>query len=320
MLAALRPTAIVFCRADVWPNLVDAAAARGVALGVVSATLPAGSARLLAPAATLLRDAFTRIHSVGAIGAGDAERIRSLGVPAERVSVTGDTRFDQVWERARRPAPDSVAALAADRPTLVAGSTWPSDEEVLLPALRAARKEYPGLRALIAPHEITASRIRALEQSLGGGEAATVVRTSAAAGVARKNSALAAADVVIVDEYGILGDLYGLADIAFVGGGFHRAGLHSVLEPAAFGAPVIFGPHHSTRREARMLIEAGGGRSTRGRAELERVLQEWLRDPVARALAGDAASSFVEKGLGAAERSYALVAGLLELSGNAPVR
>jgi 3-deoxy-D-manno-octulosonic-acid transferase len=125
---------------------------------------------------------------------------------------------------------------------------------------------------------------------------------------------------VIVDEYGLLGDLYRLADISFVGGGFHRAGLHSVLEPAAFGTPVVFGPHHGTRREARLLIEAGGGRSVGSRAQLDQVLREWLRDPAGRALAGAAARSFVQDGLGAAERSYALVAGLLEVSGSAPTR
>src|SRR5918992_430641 len=69
------------------------------------------------------------------------------------------------------------------------------------------------------------------------------------------------ADVVLVDRTGVLGDLYALANAAFVGGGFHAAGLHSVLEPAAFGVPVLFGPRYKMSRDARLLVTAGGGAS-----------------------------------------------------------
>jgi 3-deoxy-D-manno-octulosonic-acid transferase len=229
----------------------------------------------------------------------------------ERITVTGDTRFDQVWARASRQEPEAVQRLASDRPTLVAGSTWPSDEEVLLPAVTAVRRKHPELRLILAPHEVTASRLSGLEQALA--------RTGAA--MARLNSGnAAAADVVLVDGYGVLGDLYRLASFAFVGGGFHRAGLHSVLEPAAFGAPVFFGPLHSASRDARMLIDGGAGRSVGRRAEIEALLLKWLGDPTARSEAGDAARNLVQAGLGASERSYALVAALLELSGIARPR
>ena len=119
------------------------------------------------------------------------------------------------------------------------------------------------------------------------------------------------ADVILVDRYGVLGDLYAVADVAFVGGGFHSAGLHSILEPAAFGAPVLFGPRHHKSREATKLIEAGGGAVVTGVADLTIRLRDWLGSPAARDAAGSSARLMVQKSLGAAERSYDLVMALL---------
>lgn len=309
---ALRPSALVFCKTDVWPNLVDAAAARDVPLGLISAMLPASSGRLRAPAVMLLRPAFARLDSVGAVDARDAERLQQLGVQRDRISVTGDTRFDQVWARATRETLEIVEQLKSDRPTLVAGSTWPSDEDVLLRAVHAVRKTEPRLRLIIAPHEVTPSRLGALEQALSA--RAGTARPPAARVARLSEDGAAEADVVLVDGYGVLGDLYRLADIAFVGGGFHRAGLHSVLEPAAFGAPVLFGPYHRSSRDAQLLLSAGGAHAVRTHAELENRLGTWLRDEDGRRAASAAARDLVRSSLGAAERSYALVTGLLELS------
>jgi len=120
------------------------------------------------------------------------------------------------------------------------------------------------------------------------------------------------ADVVLVDRVGVLGDLYALATVAYVGGGFHSAGLHSVLEPAAFGAPVLFGPRFDNSRDAALLIDAGGGASVDTDARLAEQLRNWLTDDAARTSAGTAARRLVEKGLGAADRSWRLVERLLD--------
>jgi len=105
--------------------------------------------------------------------------------------------------------------------------------------------------------------------------------------------------------------LYALADVAYVGGGFQAAGLHSILEPAAFGAPVVFGPRNDKSREAAKLAQAGGGAIVTGGAELSIRLGDWLGSIPSRDAAGAAARAMVESGLGAAERSYALVTALL---------
>ena len=123
---------------------------------------------------------------------------------------------------------------------------------------------------------------------------------------------MASTDVVLVDRFGVLGDLYAIADVAYVGGGFHSAGLHSVLEPASFGAPVLFGTQFHKSRDAGNLIEAKGGASIKGEIDLELRLKDWLGSVAARDVAGAAAKAMVQSGVGAAERSFALVSSLLD--------
>ena len=306
-LAALAPSALVFSKLDVWPTLAREAAHRGTRLGLISATLADASSRRSPLASSLLRDAYARLEHVGAISADDADRLVALGVPSSRVSVTGDTRYDQVWARAQ--GVDRHSALLAPltdagRPTLVAGSTWPADEARLLPAWARVVRRHAVLRPrlIIAPHEPTPAHVTPIE------------RWAAAEGLRGARLAeggASDADVVVVDRVGVLGDLYALADVAFVGGGFHAAGLHSVLEPAAFGAPVIFGPRHHASRDAALLLDADAAVSASDDAQLARALDNWLTDATARRAAGDAAKSVVHRGLGAAERSWQLVAELL---------
>ena len=304
MLRAIRPSALVFSKLDVWPVLVDEAVRQGVGVALIAATLAERSGRQGPLGRALLHDAYRALRVVGAIDAADAMRLQGLGVRADRVQVTGDTRYDQVWARAHAIDRTSglIADLAGTRPTLVAGSTWPSDERVLEDAWRAVRRQSPDARLIIAPHEPDESHLAPIEEWIAReGWRGARLGTSAAGG----------ADVVVVDRVGVLGDLYALADIAYVGGGFHAAGLHSVLEPAAFGAPVLFGPRFSGSRDAGLLIAAAAGQATENAGALEAALLAWLRDDDARARAGARARAMVENGLGAAERSMALVAGLL---------
>jgi 3-deoxy-D-manno-octulosonic-acid transferase len=303
-LAALAPDALVFSKLDVWPTLASEASHRGTRLGLVSATLAARSSRRSGVASALLRDAYARLDLVGAISADDADRLIALGVPARRVTITGDARYDQVWERASRVDGHSrlLAPLRDARPTLVAGSTWPADEAALLPAWARAVTGRGRARLVIAPHEPTVAHLAPIEA--WSRESGLRVARLGAPGAPE-------ADVVLVDRLGVLGDLYALADLAFVGGGFHDAGLHSVLEPAAFGAGVVFGPRHGASRDARLLLDADGGVSVDGAPLLQDLLARWLRGADDWRVIGDRARAVVHAGLGAAERSYALVAELL---------
>ena len=305
VLRALRPTALVFSKLDVWPMLVGEASQRGVQLGLISGTVSDVSSRSGFVATALLHGCYEALDRVGAASEADAERIIELGADRARVEVTGDTRFDQVWQRARNVnrASSALAPLVARRPTLVAGSTWPADEEVLLEAWPAIRRDIPDARLVIAPHEPTPEHLRPIEAW-----AATEKLSLAHVSTPESSNA----DVVLVDRVGVLGDLYSIATAAFVGGGFHSAGLHSVLEPAAYGVPVAFGPRHSNSREAIMLARSRGADAVVTVDETIEVLEQWLGDATAREHAGSNARAFVQRGLGAGERSYDLVMRLLE--------
>lgn len=303
-LDSLRPRALVFSKLDVWPELTHQAAARGVRLGLTSATLAEASSRRGGIASSLLLDAYASLDAVGAIDAGDAERLVALGVRADAITVTGDTRYDQVWERAMHVDRSSelLAPLVSERPTLVAGSTWPSDEAVLLPAWLDVRRALSSARMVIAPHEPTSAHLEPIER-WAARNAISLARLG--------TPAAKSAEIVLVDRVGVLGDLYALADAAYVGGGFRSAGLHSVLEPAAFGAPVAFGPRFVSSRDARLLEESGGGAHAHDAEALAGMLSEWLSDRSARERTGGKAREVVRSGLGAAERSSALVERLI---------
>ncbi|MBX3174606.1 MAG: hypothetical protein KF709_09355 [Gemmatimonadaceae bacterium] len=303
LFESLHPSALVFAKLDVWPVLTEAAAAHGIPVAVVSATMSVRSGRRGHVARALSRDAFASLSRVGAVDASDAERLVATGVRRDAISVTGDTRYDQVAARAASVRFDAapLAALRSDRPTLVAGSTWPADERELLPAWRALRERVPDARLIIAPHEPTATHCAPIERWA----------RDAGLSLAAIDVATAETDVVLVNKVGVLGDLYVLATAAFVGGGFHAAGLHSVLEPAAFGSPVLFGPRCDASRDAVLLQQCKGAESLRNTDELARALRILLTETDTRARAGRAARQLVDAGLGASDASVALVEALV---------
>jgi 3-deoxy-D-manno-octulosonic-acid transferase len=325
-LDAVRPTAIVFSATDIWPELARQAGARNVALGVISATLAPTSSRRGAAARGFLRAAYGALDRVGAIDEADAAALERLGVPRARIAITGDTRHDAAHARlaALRPDAPHLAALKGDGrdapPIVVAGSTWPSDEQVLMPALAEARRRGARFRLVIAPHEPAVPRLAALEAKLDYCMPAGMrrVRLSALLATGSReplppgNLPSGNWDAVVVDKVGLLAELYTTASVAYVGGGFHGKGLHSVIEPAAAGVPVLFGPRWQGSRDARLLLAADGAVAARDRTELSAGLSLWLQDETARATAAAAARAVVERGRGAADRSLQLVIDLVE--------
>ncbi len=306
LLDALAPSVLVFAKLDVWPVLVERAVARGVPVALISATLAASSGRLGWWSRQLVGDAYASLNAVGAIDIDHGERLIGLGVKRQVLRITGDTRFDQVAERADSVNRNSplLAALASTRTTLVAGSTWPADEAVLCAAWSALSTsgDSPAPRLIIAPHEPTPAHCASIEawaRTAGLG----VVRLSQVEGGRWAEDA----DVVLVDRVGVLGELYALADIAFVGGGFHSAGLHSVIEPAAFGVPVAFGPRHGMSREAGLLLAAGGGHAVRNAGELGTQVRVWVADEARRKYEGDCARAVVQREVGATGRTVRMI-------------
>ena len=306
VLDAVRPDVIVFTQREVWPTLAEEAAARGVPTVLIAGTMPQGAGRLSRPGRILLGPAFRSLRAVAAISKEDGDRFGLLGVEKDRVTVTGDPGIDGVRDRAARidrGAPHMQIFGTGFRgeggPILVAGSTWPSDEKVLIPALARVRESVPGLRLVLAPHEP------------GGYDFVGLGRRLAADGwipaLLGKVGEVHGVDAILVDRVGVLADLYGLASVAYVGGGFHKSGLHSVLEPAAVGVPVLIGPQYQGSVHATRLLAVGGARVVADADVLAGTLREWLEVPEKNEDRGQLAMDYIENQREAAEYTADLI-------------
>lgn len=329
-LDALRPSLLVFTKTEVWPTLTREATARGIPVALVAGTLRPGAGRSSGLGRLLLSSSFSALSRVCAVHESDAHALVGLGVDPATLSVTGDPGVDAALERAAAARTES-AHLApfraligmgqgegrASRPyehlVLVAGSTWPDDEDWLRRAARGF-KASPGrsasaavrLTVVLAPHEPTPSRVAELKSAWDRPDrpARTLTEVEAA-------GALEDATTVVVDRLGVLSQLYTVGDLAYVGGGIGRSGLHSVVEPAACSLPILHGPNHRSSLIAGELLEAGGARVVNDAEELKQAIGLWVEDRAARLEAGRMAREALERHRGASDRTAeALVASL----------
>ena len=310
LLSALHPDLLVFSKLDVWPELSTRASTTGTEVAMVAATVSPGSSRLRWPARPLLTPGYRAVAAATAISSEDAARLARLGVAPGRIQVLGDPRFDSVMEKLRAVSSEEpLLRFGHGAPTMVAGSTWPRDESVLLRAFAAVRRCHPEARLILVPHEPTGAHLELIDRTAVAVGLPAPVRLSVAAGPA---------PLLVIDRLGVLAAVYGAGTMAFVGGGFGRAGLHSVLEPAAWAVPVGFGPRWGNSRDAALLLEGRGGAALsrlgtrKAAAELEKQWNAWITDDVERRVQGIRAREVVERGLGASVRSAEMLVRLLK--------
>jgi 3-deoxy-D-manno-octulosonic-acid transferase len=307
LIEELDPSLLVFAKLDVWPELATRAALSGCDVAIVAATVSPGSGRLRWPARQFLEPGYQAITRAAAVAPDDAHRLERLGVARERIQVLGDPRFDSVLDRVLGVA-DNEPLLQWGRgaPTLVAGSTWPADETVLLSAFADVRQRRPDARLIIVPHEPTEEHLVGLDRA---------ARSAGLPAPLRLSSADRPPPLLVVDRVGALATLYGAGAAAYVGGGFGRAGLHSVLEPAAWGVPVAFGPRWQNSRDAALLLDAGAAVALPDTRRGPRVLAEqwvgWIDDSEGRKEQGSRGRELVERSLGASARSAAMLSELI---------
>lgn len=310
VMESLRPGLVVFTKTEVWPVLVEEAVRRGVPVAMIAGSLPQASSRRRLPARLLLRPTWERLSALGAISQADAEGLQGLGVRPDVTEVTGDPGIDSAAGRALGADPASALLApfhAAAAPTVVAGSTWPAGEDVLVPALARVKGRLPEVRVIVAPHEPLPDRVSHLAEQLSRAGFRT-----APLSIVEAAGTLGNFDAVVVDRVGPLAHLYTVGTAAYVGGGFHDAGLHSVLEPAAAGLPVVFGPGHHNARAAAELLEVGGAKVADGPEVLAEVLLGWLEHEDDLHYTGARARGYIDDHLGAAERSAALLERLMD--------
>ena len=214
-----------------------------------------------------------------------AEMLKTKNLFATAVPA-GDTRFDRVIAIAENHSalPADITAFCKGCKVIVAGSTWEEDEEEIVHYIKA----HPGVRLILAPHEIDAERLQDAKKLFVH-----------AAYYSELNENNSGAQVLIIDNIGMLARLYAAADICYVGGGFNDSGIHNITEAAVYGKPVIFGPEYEKFNEAVELIERGGAYSIENALELEDLLDRLFDDEALLLRTGGIAKDYIYEKQGA---------------------
>lgn len=242
----LKPAVFLIARTDAWPNTVLAASEKRIPILLFSTTFHNESKRMRGFGRTLTFETLKRIDEIQCVSEEDRIVLNSLGL--KNVTTCGDTRYDQVLERLRapKPLPPQLAPVTESR-SMVAGSVWPED---LIPVLKASCATYRTFRhtLFLVPHEISEPFIEEIRREARklGVAMSEIIRFSE---LIQAPIATNKFRVIVVDQIGILAELYQLGEIAFVGGSFRKS-VHSVMEPLAAGALTIVGPLHTNNREA----------------------------------------------------------------------
>jgi 3-deoxy-D-manno-octulosonic-acid transferase len=304
-LRKLRPDLLVLEYTELWPNLIHAAHTAGARVVLTNGRFAPerlGAYRLLlALAGNPLRELDLLLMREDE----EAERALSLGAPLERVWVTGNTKFDGLGVAAPGEQGDGLREALGLQPgarVLIAGSTHEGEEELLLKVYRRLLVAHPDLKLILAPRYIDrAARVAVLAESAGF----RVGRRSAGP------SATRGAQVVVLDTIGELSRAYRLATLVFVGGSFTTRGGQNILEPAAQGKPVLFGPHMDNFKDSVQVLLGRGGIQVADAEHLEALVADLLARPETCAQLGELAAQAVRQVSGASQRNVDLVARLL---------
>ncbi len=235
-----KPLALLIARTDTWPEMLHQAKRAGLPTLLFSATLQKQSGRARGIGKWVSRNVLMNLDRIDCVSEDDFEVFKELGL-GSRTQVTGDTRYDQVIARLANPKPlrEELFVGVSREKCLIAGSTWPEDESVLLAA--AVKLKSEPLRLVLVPHEPTDPHLQQLEKEIAA-RGLKSVRYSTA-------ETWNEDEILIVDKIGILAELYQKGRFAFVGGSFKKT-VHSVMEPLAAGCLTWVGPKHRNNREA----------------------------------------------------------------------
>jgi 3-deoxy-D-manno-octulosonic-acid transferase len=303
---AARPRLLILVETELWPEMLYQAGRRGIPVAVVNARLSEGSFAGYLRVASPLRSLLAPLALVLARTDADGERFAALGVPADRISVCGNIKYDLEADERPLEWAEAVRSVAGERPILVAGSTMEGEEVPILDAVAGMGADGAAPFLILAPRH--PERFDAVARLLD--ERGIVFSRRSEGGTMAPGS-----DVFLVDTIGELSRAYRLARVAFIGGSLMPTGGHNPLEAAVWGVPVLSGPHvHNFREVYDEMTAAGGARLVDDVAELRVAVAVWLDDDKFARAAGAAGRDVVESNRGASERT---VSALLDLLGGA---
>lgn len=290
----VNPQMAIFIKYEFWGNYLKTLKRRGIPTYLVSAIFRPGQV-FFKPWGGMFREVLSCFTTMFVQNAASRTLLNKIGF--NNVEVAGDTRFDRVADvrNAAKDFPVVERFVSNSKFTLVAGSSWQPDEDIIVPYFNS----HPGMKLILAPHEFDKERLDAL---LAKFKRPVSLYSCASA------DEMEQCDAVVVDCFGILSSLYRYGQVAYVGGGF-GAGIHNVNEAAVYGMPVVFGPNHKKFREATDLIACGGGFAIDGDEAFAKVMDKMLSNKAFLEKSGTIADKYIQSHLGATDFVYANIFG-----------
>ncbi|MBO8130822.1 MAG: hypothetical protein H0Z29_04800 [Candidatus Marinimicrobia bacterium] len=304
-LHKIKPSKIIFVSYELWPNLLFLAIRYNIKTYLISARLRNIEFKSKPLLKSIMKTLYEMINNIYAISEKDERAFKNiLGINKIRVLTLGDTRYDQVIERAKRRIKFNVKKIFDDGFVLICGSIWPQDARFLFPAIKGVMDKFDNFRVIIAPHEPTEYAIEMVRDWFSQYDIRVQTYTSL--------NGVSDSKVVVIDTIGLLAELYHQSNVAFIGGSF-RGSIHNVMEPAVAGNPVIFGPYYKNSREAEQLLEVGGAFCCTNESEIYSLIFKFIVDEDFFLKSSKAASDFILNNLGASTKT---VKEILELNEN----
>lgn len=309
VVAQIDPDLFVLMETELWPNLIASLKSRAAKIALANGRISDRSFPWYRRSKRMFASTLDRIDLFLMSSELDAERIKEMGAGDSKIRVTGNIKFDAAFGEMPVDAEHRMRealSIPSGVPTLVAGSTHPGEHEVVLAAYNELRSRFSDLVLVLVPRHVEKTpQIIAYMHAMG--MEPPYIRSSADQGETRNRR-----PVVVVDRTGELFPIYSLATVVFVGGSLVPRGGQNILEPAAWGKPVLFGPSMEDFREARdLLARAGAGIEVRNQSELTAAVAELLADARRAQELGERGRNELHKHVGSAARNARMLAGLL---------
>lgn len=298
----IRPDLIVLVELELWPNFILTAQQAGIPLLLINGRISEQSFKGYRRLKPLMRRLLICFDQIAVQSETYADRLRQLGAPAERVTVTGNIKFDRIESNRDNPKTNDLRIafrLGQSDQVFIAGSTQDPEENYALDAWLALRNDFPDLRLIIVPrHKERFDEVAALIQRRG----CPLIRRS------QPDEATMQPAVCLLDTLGELAACWGLADIAFVGGSLTNRGGQNMIEPAGYGAAVLFGPNTQNFKDVtEALLTRSAARVVSNADELREAVRELLSHPDTASQMGNRARDFVLAQQGATTRTIELI-------------
>lgn len=278
----VNPELTIFVKYDIWPNYLNELKKNNLRAILISATFRKEQSYFRFYG-RMMRNALRTFEHIFVQNENSKHLLHTINL--NNVTVAGDTRYDRVSDQLLQDNTlPFIEQFKDGKLGVVIGSSWPEDESLFINYIN--RSESKNIKFIIAPHNIKSHQI---ENFIGQLNKKTVLFSE------KDNKNLPEFDVFIVDTIGILSKIYSYADIAYVGGAMGSTGLHNILEPAAFGVPVIIGKNYKKFPEAFQMIDNGGVISIKNQQELYQILDKLIENPQKRKELGQLNALFIKK-------------------------